>query len=67
MEHDAAMPIRKPTFRAVKAAFRRHMAAMAELGQLIEHAAALRRGGRIVDAKRLEQRIVDALAARGPR
>ena len=60
------MPTKKPTFRAVKAALRRHMKAMAELGQLIEHAATLRRTGRSGDAKRLEQRIVEAVGARGP-
>jgi hypothetical protein len=43
------------------------MEAMAELGQLIEHAAALRRRGKIREAKRLERRIVDAVGARAPR
>jgi hypothetical protein len=40
--YNTAMATKKPTFRAVKAAYRRHMRAMAELGQLIEHASALR-------------------------
>jgi hypothetical protein len=61
------MPAKKPTFRAVKAAYRAHMKAMAQLGQLIEHAAALQRQGKVKEAKRLEQRIVDAVEARGPR
>jgi hypothetical protein len=56
---------RRKTYAEVKRAFRRHMAAMVMVAELMDHATKLRKAGRIADARALEREIVSAVTVKG--
>jgi hypothetical protein len=56
---------RPASYAAVKRAFRRHMAAMVMIAELMDHATKLRQAGRIADARALEREIVSAVRVKG--
>ena len=56
---------RRRTYSEVKSAFRRHMAAMVMVAELMDVATKLRKAGRIADARMLEREIMSAVTVKG--
>jgi hypothetical protein len=61
----ATKKTRRKTYAEVKRAFRRHMAAMVMVAELMDAATKLRKAGRIADARMLEREIVSAVTVKG--